>query len=96
MPRLTTLNRMKKGLTAIGFIIVLTALTGFQPIRAAAQAPEQLWSIVVHFRYESGFEFDYVLATGVPAGEVSAILQDCGRSHRTGSVVRYYCYAVPD
>lgn len=61
-----------------------------------AAQPEQLWSVLVHFEYDNGLEYDYVLGTGIPAQHVSDILQDCGRSHRTRSVVRYHCYAIPE
>jgi hypothetical protein len=51
---------------------------------------------VVHFQYENGFEFDYVLERGVSTENVGAALAECGRSHRSGSVVRYHCYPVPE
>ena len=61
----------------------------------AAQGP-RLWSIVVHFEYQNGFEFDYVLERGVPAAELGAALGECGSSHWVGSVVRYHCYPVAE
>ena len=95
MPGLTTLRAMKKVLMGVVFVAALTALIGFGAAGVAAQA-EQLWSIVIHFRYQDGFEFDYVLERGVPTANIGAALAECGRSHRTGSVVRYHCYAVPE
>ena len=56
----------------------------------------RLWSIVAHYEYEDGFEFDYVLARGVPTQDLGAALADCGRSHSVGSVVRYHCYPVAE
>lgn len=95
MPGLTTLRAMKKVLMGVVFVAALTALIGFGAAGVAAQG-EQLWSIVIHFRYQDGFEFDYVLERGVPTANIGAALAECGRSHRTGSVVRYHCYAVPE
>jgi hypothetical protein len=93
--RLTTLSAMKKRVLTGIVAAALTAVTGFQVTGLAAQA-ERLWSVVVHFEYENGFEFDYVLGTGLSPAEMTEILQDCGRSHWTGSVVRYHCYPIAE
>jgi hypothetical protein len=77
------------------FAAALVGLIGVQNAGLAAQA-QQLFSIVIHFEYENGFEYDYVLETGVSASEVGSALAECGRSHSTGSVVRYHCFAVPE
>ena len=61
----------------------------------AAQG-QRLWSIVVHFEYQDGFELDYVLENGLATSDVGAALAACGHSHWTGSVVRYHCYPVPE
>jgi hypothetical protein len=95
MPRLTTLRAMKKVLTQGVFIAALTAVMGLGATRMAAQG-QQLWSIVIHFQYQDGFEFDYVLERGVATADMAATLAECGRSHSTGSVVRYYCYPVAE
>ena len=96
MPRLTTLKAMKKVLMQGVFIAALAALVGFQVTGVAAQT-QQLWSIVIHFQYQDGFEFDYVLERGVATPDLSAALAECGRSHRFGSsVVHYHCYSVPE
>ena len=95
MPGLTTLGALKKVLIRGVFVAALTALIGFQVTGLAANG-QGLWSIVVHFQYQDGFEFDYVLQRGVSTEDVPAALADCGRSHRTGSVVRYHCYPVPE
>ena len=95
MPELTTLKAMKKVLMRALFGAALTALIGFQPTHVAAQA-QNLWSIVIHFQYQDGFEFDYVLQRGVSTEDMGAALAECGRSHRTGSVVRYHCYPVAE
>ena len=95
MRRLTTLRTMKKVLMRGVFVAALTALIGFGATGLAAQG-QRLWSIVIHFQYQDGFEFDYVLERGVSTEDMGAALADCGRSHRTGSVVRYHCYPVPE
>jgi hypothetical protein len=86
---------LKKVLIRGVFVAALTALIGFHVTGLAAQGQE-LWSIVVHFEYADGFEFDYVLERGVSTEGLPAALADCGRSHRIGSVVRYHCYPVPE
>jgi hypothetical protein len=86
---------MKRVLMPGVFAAVVAAVAGFQGAGVAAHG-QQLWSIVVHFQYESGFEFDYVLERGVPAAELGEALAECGRSHQTGSVVRYHCYPIPE
>jgi hypothetical protein len=94
MLRLTTSQTMKKVLIQAACAAALAVLIGFQGTGLAAQ--EQLWSIVIHFQYPDGFEFDYVLERGVSTADLRAALADCGRSHRTGSVVQYHCYPVQE
>ena len=95
MLRLTT-SKTKKTLLVGVFIAALTTLIGFQSTGVAAQRA-QLWSIVGHYQYEDGFEFDYTIESGVPTKELGAALAECGRSHRFGaSVVNYHCYPVPE
>jgi len=93
MQKLT--KAMKKVLMPGVFVAAVAVLIGFQATGVAAHA-ERLWSIVAHFQYEDGFEFDYVIERGVPTASVGAALADCGRSHSIGSVVRYHCYPVPE
>ena len=95
MLRLTTLKAMRKILMQGVFVATLTAPIGFHATGVAAQE-QQLWTIMIHFLYQDGFEFDYVLERGVSTADLGAALADCGRSHRTGSVVRYHCYSVPE
>jgi len=95
MLRLTMFKRMKKVLMSGLFVAAVTALIGSQGTGVAASAP-RLWSIVVHFEYQDGFEFDYVLQRGVPAAELGAALGECGSSHWVGSVVRYHCFPVAE
>ena len=95
MPRLTASKAMTKVLMQGVLVVALTALIGFHVTGLAAQGQE-LWSIVVHFQYPDGFEFDYVLERGVSTEDLPAALADCGRSHRTRSVVRYHCYPVAE
>ena len=86
---------MKKSVLAGVFAVVLAVLVGFGTATAAAQAP-QTWSVGIHFEYADGFSFDILLGTGLTSQEKAGILADCGRSHRTGSVVRYHCYAIAE
>ena len=95
MRRLMTFNVLK-GLMPTMYATALTALIGLPLAGAVVHAAPPLWSIVVHFQYADGFEFDYVLDRGVPTSEVGAALAECGRSHWTGSVVRYHCYPVAE
>lgn len=94
MLRLTTLKARKILMLGV-FVAALTGLMGSQTTDLAAQG-RGLWSIVIHFQYQDGFEFDYVLERGVATKDVGAALAECGRSHRTGSVVYYHCYPVPE
>ena len=87
---------MKKKLLAGVMAVALAAAVAITSTSVSAQQSSQLWSVIVHFEYANGFSFDYTLATHVPTSVVPQILQDCGRSHRTPSVVRYHCYAVPE
>jgi hypothetical protein len=89
-------DTMKKRLLAYAGAAAMAALVGIYSTGVAAQPLPTTWSVVVHFEYANGTSFDYVLARGLEASEASSILADCGRSHRTGSVVRYYCYPVPE
>lgn len=95
MPKVTTLKGVKQLLMPGVFVAALVALAGFQGTAVAAQG-QRLFSIMIHFEYEDGFEFDYVLDRGVSPEELGSALAACGASHSTGSVVRYYCYSVPE
>ena len=86
---------MKTRMLAGVFAVVLAALVGFGTTTVAAQQA-QTWSVGIHFEYADGFSFDILLGTGLTSDEKAGILQDCGRSHRTGSVVRYHCYAIAE
>jgi hypothetical protein len=76
---------------ALGFATLITL-----PAQFVADPGDRLWSLVAHFRYQDGFEYDYVVRTGVPTREISTFLAECGASHWTGSVVWYHCYPVPE
>ena len=95
MARLTTLKALRKVLMHRVFVAALIALIGFQSMRVAAQG-QQLWTIMIRFEYQNGFEFDYVLERGVSTADLGADLAECGSSHVTGSGVRYHCYPVPE
>ncbi|HET9220700.1 MAG TPA: hypothetical protein VFR18_27215 [Terriglobia bacterium] len=87
---------MKMKLSLGALALGLTALIGLPTAEFAAHPDGQSWSIAVHLAYQDGSEYDYVFATGVPTREVSSYLAECGASHRTGSVVRYHCYPIPE
>ena len=87
---------MKKELLSGVLAFALTALVGSASTGFAAERATRLWSIVVHLAYADGSTYDYVLGTGVSTEELSSYLAECGRSHRTGSVVRYHCYPIPE
>jgi hypothetical protein len=95
MPRLTMLQATKKALLPGVFVAALTALLGFQATRLNAQG-EGRWTIMIHFQYQDGFEFDYTLERGVATADLGAALAACGASHWTGSVVRHHCYPVAE
>jgi hypothetical protein len=85
----------RKSLSGI-LAVAAAALLGIYATEVAAQPASQLWTVVVHFEYANGMSYDYPMATGVPTAEVPPILQECGRSHRNGTVVRYYCHPIPE
>jgi hypothetical protein len=87
---------MKTKLLSVALALGLTGLIGFPTPELLAQRDGRLWSIAVHFRYIDGFEYDYVIARGVPTREISSYLAECGASHSTGSVVWYHCYPIPE
>lgn len=87
---------MKKTILLAVLAVVLTAVVGNASTGFAAERASRLWSIVVHLAYADGSTYDYVLATGVSTEEMPSYLAECGRSHRSGSVVRYHCYPIPE
>jgi hypothetical protein len=95
MSKLKMLHVTKKVLLPGVFVAALIALLGYQATGLNAQG-QRLWTIMVHFTYQDGFEFDYVLQRDVPTSDLGAALGACGRSHSSGSVVRYHCYPVPE
>ena len=96
MPRLTTLKAMKKMLLPGTFAAALTALVGFQAMGVSAEAASRLWSIAVHIEYQDGSVYEHAFATGVPTEIMPSILAECGKSHWTGSAVRYHCFPIPE
>jgi hypothetical protein len=87
---------MRKKLVLSVLAVMLTALAGTASAGIAGEAASRLWSVAVHLEYADGSAYDYVFATGVSTPEMSSFLAECGRSHRTGTVVRYHCYPVPE
>ena len=96
MSGLTMMKTVKKLLLPGAFAATLAAMIAFHATAVSAQPAPRTWSIVVHFTYQDGFEYDYVLATGVTTENMPSMLAECGRSHSTGSVVRYHCFATPE
>lgn len=88
-------NVVKNAVMPGVFAAAVIALLGFQSTGLKAQGGG-LWSIMIHFQYEDGFEYDYVLQRGVATQDIGAALAACGASHSTGSVVKYQCYPVPE
>ena len=81
MSRLTTLRATKKMLLPGVLAAAVAALIGFHGTGVSAEGTSRLWSIVVHFTYQDGFEYDYVLARGVPTEIMPSMLAECGSSH---------------
>jgi len=52
--------------------------------------------IAVNLRYANGDIYDIVIARGLETREMSAMLADCGRAHKQGTVVWYHCYPIPE
>jgi hypothetical protein len=86
------LKAVKKMLLPALFAAALAAVIGAVP----AQAAPRTWSIVAHFLYQDGLEYDYVVRTGVTTEDMPSFLAECGSSHWTGSVVRYRCFPVAE
>lgn len=87
---------MKKKLLAGVLAIAIAALAGMGTAVVSAQQDAPRWSIVAHFRYVDGTEYDYVVARGVPTSQMPSMLQACGRSHQGGPAVWFHCYPVPE
>ncbi|HEU4939561.1 MAG TPA: hypothetical protein VFT39_24095 [Vicinamibacterales bacterium] len=86
------LKAVKKLLLPGVVAAALAALIGAVP----AEAAPQTWSIVAHFTYQDGFEYDYVMRTGVSTKDMASMVAECGASHWTHDVVRYHCFPVPE
>lgn len=86
---------MRKTLLSGVLAVGLAVLGGISTGVSARQDPAT-WSVAVHLRYADGTSYDIVLASGLTTPEMAAMLRECGQSHRTGSVVRYYCYPIAE
>jgi hypothetical protein len=73
---------------------IMPSLIGFDATQAAA--PQRLWSIAVHIEYQDGTVYENAFATGITTEDMPTILAECGKSHWTGSVVRYHCFPIPE
>jgi hypothetical protein len=86
----------KKLLGGVLAVAMAAVMVGFGSASVSAEPVSKLWSVAVHLRYANGFEFDYVMATGVPTSRMSETLADCGSAHQQGTVVWYHCYPIPE
>lgn len=86
----------KKLLSGIVLAVTLAALVGSRSTTVAAEQASHLWSVAVNLRYANGDIYDIVIARGLETSQMSAMLADCGRSHRQGTVVWYHCYPIPE
>ena len=96
MPRLATWKDVKEVLLRGLFATTLTALIGIPSTGISAAGASKLWSVVVHIEYANGTVYEHAFAVGVPTATLPSILEECGSSHRSGSVVRYHCYPIPE
>jgi len=87
---------MKKKLLSGVMAVVMTALVGISSTGVAAQQASKLWSVAVNLRYANGDIYDIVIARGLETSQMSAMLADCGRAHKQGTVVWYHCYPIPE
>ena len=76
--------------------VAMMALAGISSTGVAAQQASNLWSVAVNLRYANGDIYDIVIARGLETREMSAMLADCGRAHKQGTVVWYHCYPIPE
>jgi len=86
----------KKLVSGVVLAVAMAALVGIQSARVAAAQASQLWSVAVNLRYANGDIYDIVIARGLETSEMSAMLQDCGRSHKQGTVVWYHFYPIAE
>lgn len=94
MSRFTMLKTVRKMFVSGVFAAALATVIGLHATTVSAAPPT--WSIVAHFAYQDGLEYDYVVRTGVSTEDMPSFLAECGSSHWTGSVVRYHCFARPE
>ena len=87
-----TKRALLRGLLAV----MLTALIGIFSAGISAASAEQTFTVYVHIEYPDGFVYEHGFATGVPASELASFLAECGKGHRGGSGVRYYCFSQPE
>ena len=87
---------MKKKLLSGVMGVAMMALAGISSTGVAAQQASNLWSVAVNLRYANGDIYDIVIARGLETREMSAMLADCGRAHKQGTVVWYHCYPIPE
>lgn len=85
-------NTLSRGLLAATLAVVI----GVFSTGLAAAGASQLWSVAVHIEYANGTVYEHAFAVGVPTSELPTILAECGRSHRSGSAVRYHCFPIPE
>lgn len=89
---ITMRSTLLRGLLAA----TLAAVIGIFSAGVSAADDSQLWSVAVHIEYANGTVYEHAFAVGVPTSDLPTILAECGRSHRSGSAVRYHCFPIPE
>jgi len=87
---------MKKKLLSGVFAIAMMAVSGIYGTGVAAQPAANTFSVAIHIEYPDGFVYDHAFATGVPASELKAYLNECGKSHRDQNWLRLHCYVIAE
>jgi len=75
--------------------VVFTAVFAL-PATGLATGDSRTWSIVAHFRYAGGFEYDYIFARGVSTQDLAPRLAECGQGHQGGPAIWFHCYPLPE
>jgi hypothetical protein len=97
MSGLSMRQNTKQGLLRGVCGFTLAALIGLFSPGVSTANESQLWSVVTHIEYVSGFEYEITFATGVSTSSLPSILKECGSAHGSNrGVIRYHCYPVAE
>ncbi|HKW00292.1 MAG TPA: hypothetical protein VJN96_10735 [Vicinamibacterales bacterium] len=88
---------MKKTVIA-GVLAVALAVAGAFSTTVAAQPGDKTFSVAVHIAYPDGFEYDGIVARGLPVSQAVPMVVECNQSHKwgDGSAVHFHCYVIPE